>query len=347
MSGSVSRSLCRTAAVALALLLVAPSSARASDLDKFLEAHQSGDWAAAEKAWGNLEVSMEPRGTHVVLKHVEVLVRLGKRDAARSETEEVLGREPRNVIALALLARLRVGESSEVVKGLLLDAAREGYPVLRELRGSKELQFLHDDPSFVLAAMRAASQFDALHERGRNPFASPRFSVVEPKPPEPRFVKSVAKEPRKRLADYINQGNAFLRTMAQDLREEKLAEVSLLLVDVKGLCDEMRRETEVDFTRNADELWLRATRLEAEAKKLQRVKELGVVVTGVVVSPRVPSRAIVALGKEGGRIYEVGDELRDASGQRVRGLKVSRIVEGSVGFSYDGIDFVRELRRSP
>ncbi len=335
--------------ISLCLCVAAATPARAESIEllRFLEAHEARDWPAAEKAWQSLETSMEPRPTSVRLKHVDVLLHVNKRADARVGVEGVLDEEPRNVVALALLARLRAGESPEAAKTLLLDAAREGYPVLREIREAKELAVLRDDPAFVLAAMRATSAFDSGREKGRNPFAAPRRSVTEP-PRMPNFRKPTQIKKEKRLSDYIEQGNEKLRSMQRNLRAERLAEVSVELLDVKGLCDEMRRESEPDFAATADEIWRRAFSLEEQARKLLRIKELGIVVTGIVLAPQVPSRTIVALGKDSsGRIYEEGDELRDRSGDRIRGLKVVKISDGSVRFDFQGTEFARELRSKP
>lgn len=336
------------ATLSIVTLLFATSVARADDVDRFLEAQAAKDWEHALAAWdGVLEATAHEPGTDLVLKHADVALHAGKRQLAREDAQSVLEKEPENIVALAFLARLRAGEHADEAKALLLEAGREGYPVFREVRASAELKELGDDPVFVLAAMRASSQFDARGEHPRNPFLPSRLR--EPTGTSRRQVPyTIAEKDRSgRLEHYILLGNEHLREMMKLLRDEKLAEVSVRFQEVKSLCEQMRKEPEEDFARNADEIERRASRLDAEARKLLRVKELGIVVTGIVVAPSVKSRAIIALGDRTGSIYEVGDELRDPSGERVRGLQVARIAEGVVGFRYEGVDFVRDLKRGP
>jgi hypothetical protein len=343
----------RASWIAASLVLALAGSARADDLDRFLEAREANDWAAAERAFQGLAAAAsEPLSTGLVLRHADVLVHLGQRKAARSAAEAVLEREPRNVVALALLARLTVGEHEAAAKELLLQAAREGYYVIREVRETSELRPLLEQPSFVLDVLKAPTQAGpAPGEQWRNPFAVPRADraagAAEEKKPPVGPARADRRDPHQKLEDLIRDGNEHLRAMVALLREEKYAEVSNRFAEVKALCDEARKEPEEEFSLNARAILARAGRLDDEARRLRHVRELHIVVTGIVVTATERSRAIVALGDAAGEIYEEGDELRNATGARVHGLKVARIVEGSVSFTFDDVPFVRELRRAP
>jgi hypothetical protein len=335
----------KTVMMVFGLALLAPA-ARADELDRFREACQAGDWSAAETAWGAL-VETGPQPLALVLRHAEVVLHLGRPLDALRDAEAVREKEPRNMEALVLLARLRAKESPDEAKALLLEAGREGYPILREARASKELRELVENPPFVLAAMRVSAQMPTARA-SRDPFLVPRSiwapqgatGPAGPKPPPPVDKMS--------FEQFVALGNKQLREMVDLLRQEKLSEVGIRFLEVKALCDRVRRErSEEEFSRTADELERRAARLDAEARKLLKVRDLKIVVTGVVVSQIATNRAIVSVGDRTGSIYEVGDELRDFQGERIRGLKVSKIAEGLVGFDYEGIEFVRPLRQSP
>jgi hypothetical protein len=325
----------------VAIVLLA-GSARAEDEDRFVEACDSGAWVEAEKAWAELP-GEQP--VSLVLQHADVLVHLGRKDEARKAAESVRERDPGNVLALAQLARLSASTSPEAAKDLLIEAARGGYYVLREVRSAKELRALGDEPRFVLAVMRASSDQRAFDGPKRNPFRPP-FSGTSAAVPEPKkpIVKVDSKEPAKRLQEYVSRANTLLRTLSRLLREEKLQEMRAPFEEAKALVEAMRRESDPDFQRDADLVDERVSRLETSAARLQRIKDLEIEVTGIVVTRDAPSRAIVSLGKASG-IYGVGDQLRDGSG-RSSGVEVSGIHEGFVSFKLEDLEFRRELRRA-
>ena len=329
-------------ALTIVAVMVLASSARAEEEDRFVEACDSGAWAEAEKAWADLP-GEQP--VSLVLQHADVLVHLGRKDDARQAAESVRERDPGNVLALALLARLSAPTSPEAAKDLLIEAAREGYYVLREVRSAKELRSLGDEPRFVLAIMRASSERRAFDGPKRNPFHPPfsGTSVAASEPKKP-VVKVESKEPAKRLQEYVSRANTLLRTLSRLLREERLAEMRAPFEEAKALVDAMRHESDPEFQRDADLVEERVSRLETQAARLQRIKDLDIEITGIVVTKDSPSRAIVALGKTSG-IYGVGDELRDANG-RASGLRVNGIQEGFVSFKLEELEFRRELRRA-
>ncbi len=330
----------------LGIALLAPA-ARADDMDRFREACQAGDWNAADKAWDAV-VEQGPPPLALVLRHAEVALHMGRPLDALHDAEMVHEKEPTNILALVLLARLRAKESADEAKTLLLEAGREGYPILREARASKELSGLTEDPRFVLAAMRVSSQIPTARSP-RDPFLVPR-SIFAPAGTtgEKRGPRPTPPVGPMSFEQFVATGNEHLREMVDLLHKEKLSEVGIRFQEVKALCDRVRREKSAEeFAQTADELERRAARLDAEARKLLRIRELKIVVTGVVVSKIATNRAIISVGDCTGSIYEVGDELRDPAGERIRGLKVARIAEGLVGFDYEGIELVRPLRQSP
>lgn len=149
------------------------------------------------------------------------------------------------------------------------------------------------------------------------------------------------------LQKFLNEGNELLQAMVKAISGERFDEVFDKFAQLQKLAATMQKEDREEYQRNASALRLRGAALQAEAKKLKRIKELNLVVKGIVVDPRPEghNRAIIVFDDpdKRGRIYEENDEIRNREDRRVEGLRVVRIAEGSIKFRYEETEFVRLL----
>jgi hypothetical protein len=412
----------------LAALMLAAPLARAQEtsgleavlVSRFSEAYTAGDLEKADRAFQELTQSFPLWGKDrdTLLRYADTLFREGKKTQAAEELKTVLDQDQENIQALSLLALIRAGQkdkpqSQEEAKDLLVSAARSGAYVLRLVRTSKgkELDYLRNDPRFILQCMQASREFLAP-KSARNPFAFPRVGgppatgkdepitaselaelkkrieadfqaiedcaetkAIEKLPPlfkdlsqlmttfKERGRALVAAEARvyeKRLSKwaeirlvillegFVAEGNEHLVAMLRAKDAERWDEVFDHFAQVKDVVLRMRREERAEFHANADALLARAQRVDADARKLKKIKELNFVVTGIVVDPRPESKnkAIIVFddATHTGSVYEEDEELRDRDGNKVPGLRVVKISEGSIRFRYDDTDFVRPLK---
>jgi hypothetical protein len=147
------------------------------------------------------------------------------------------------------------------------------------------------------------------------------------------------------LQIYINEGNQHLRTMAEAIRNEDY-DTSLERFElIKELKDQMYAEEREVFHRNAEALFLRGKALADRARRLKKISEFTLDVTGIVVAPPnsdEPDKTII-----NDRIYEEGDPLIDeATDEEIEGLLVVEIIRSTVRFRYEDTEFVRELKNT-
>lgn len=156
---------------------------------KFIEAFTTQDWEKAEKAYKELVDNwpLYRKDPVYVYKYAYTLYSLksqAKKDEAAAQLQGLLEQDPDHILAMYLLAQIKAEQFKpdkpqplEDAKELLLQAARNGFYTLRELRASKSAEFktLQDDPKFILRAMRASQEFTAVNiKNARNPFQLPR-----------------------------------------------------------------------------------------------------------------------------------------------------------------------------
>lgn len=146
-----------------------------------------------------------------------------------------------------------------------------------------------------------------------------------------------------RLQVAIHEGNAHLRAMANHLAAGDLEAVLARHERVRALVSWLEREGHDAYRRTAEQLTARATPLAERARLLQRIESLVLEVSGIVVAPDGElSRAIV-----NDEVVEVGArEVYDPTGTPIPGLEVARITPSVVVFRYQGVEFVRSLRRA-
>jgi hypothetical protein len=146
-----------------------------------------------------------------------------------------------------------------------------------------------------------------------------------------------------RLQVYISEGNQHLRAMADAIRTDQYDQAIDHFNQIEALCEQMKAEDRDVFHRNAEALYLRGKALADRARRLKKISEFKLVVTGVVVAPpdgKEPDRAII-----NDHIYTEGDQVIDpATDEEIQGLRVVEIIRSTVRFRYEDTEFVRELK---
>lgn len=146
-----------------------------------------------------------------------------------------------------------------------------------------------------------------------------------------------------KLQIFIAEGNQHLRAMADAIRTDQYDAALDHFNQIDALCEVMRNEEREVFQRNAEALYLRGKALADRAKRLKRISEFKLAVTGVVVAPpegKEPDSAII-----NDRIYREGDTVvDDTSDEEIEGLRVVEIIRSTVRFRFEDTEFVRELK---
>lgn len=146
-----------------------------------------------------------------------------------------------------------------------------------------------------------------------------------------------------KLQVYISEGNQHLRAMADAIRDDQYDAALDRFNQINDLCEQMRAEEREVFHRNAEALFLRGKALADRARRLKRISEFKLDVTGIVVAPpggQEPDSAII-----NDRIYREGDPVVDqATDEEIEGLRIVEVVRSTVRFRYEDTEFVRELR---
>lgn len=146
-----------------------------------------------------------------------------------------------------------------------------------------------------------------------------------------------------KLQVFIAEGNQHLRAMADAIRTDQYDGALDHFAQIEALCETMRNEEREVFQRNAEALYLRGKALADRAKRLKRISEFKLAVTGVVVAPpegKEPDSAII-----NDRIYREGDTVvDDTSDEEIEGLRVVEIIRSTVRFRFEDTEFVRELK---
>lgn len=146
-----------------------------------------------------------------------------------------------------------------------------------------------------------------------------------------------------KLQVYISEGNQHLRAMADAIRADQYDAALDHFSQIEVLCDQMRGEEREVFHRNAEALFLRGKALADRARRLKRISEFRLTVTGIVVAPpegKEPDSAII-----NDRIYREGDTVMDeTTDEEIEGLRVVEIIRSTVRFRFEDTEFVRELK---
>lgn len=146
-----------------------------------------------------------------------------------------------------------------------------------------------------------------------------------------------------KLQVYINEGNQHLRAMADGIRDENYDLALERFTRIEEIVADMRAEEREVFHRNADALFLRGQALADKAKRMKRIAEFKLPVTGIVVAPEDTDERNSAIIDD--RIYYEGDGLLEpGTDAEIDGLRVIKISRSTVTFRFEDTEFVRELK---
>ena len=96
-----------------------------------------------------------------------------------------------------------------------------------------------------------------------------------------------------KLQVYITDGNRLLREMATSIREDNFDQALDLFTQLEDVIKEMRSEERQVFKRNANALELQGTNLASRARRLKRISEFELIITGIVVAENDINSAII------------------------------------------------------
>jgi tetratricopeptide (TPR) repeat protein len=146
-----------------------------------------------------------------------------------------------------------------------------------------------------------------------------------------------------KLQIYINEGNRHLRGMQDAIREEQFDAALEHFARIEAVVEDMRNEEREVFHRNADALHLRGQSLADQARRLKKISEFVLDVTGIVVVPPDSDDKDSAIIND--RIYREGDTLVDEkTDEEIDGLQIVQIEPQTVKFKFEETPFIRELR---
>lgn len=166
------------------------SGAENTATTRFIESFTVGDWEKSEKYYDELVQNwpLYSKDPVYAYKYAYTLYNLKsqtKKEKAKTQLQGLLEQDPDHILALYLLAQIEAEQFKpdkpqpiEDAKEHLLQAAKNGFYTLREVRASKAAEFkqLQEDPKFILRAMRASQEFPAVNiKNARNPFQLPRI----------------------------------------------------------------------------------------------------------------------------------------------------------------------------
>ena len=387
---------------------------------QFLEAIQTEKWAEAIKVYAQLRndyphVVEQNRRLQFLYGRAQYAIKEHK--AAAESLESLLERQENHIEGLYLLAQIRAQsreeQDKERAKDLLIQSARAGQFVLRDIsssEGQKVFGYLLKSPEFILRVMKASNEYQLVTTGLRNPFKSPLKKVTkgEDKAQPGRVidearlreleerieelfrqivqlaqekqveelvtkftelrqimnefgqagtdeVKKKLEKWNQKLQDlgevrlsiklqvYINEGNQHLRAMADGIRDENYDLALERFARIEEIVADMRAEEREVFHRNADALFLRGQALADKAKRMKRIAEFKLPVTGIVVAPEDTDERNSAIIDD--RIYYEGDGLLEpGTDTEIDGLRVIKISRSTVTFRFEDTEFVRELK---
>lgn len=215
---------------------------------KFIEAYSTGDFEKAEKAYRELIENWPAyrKEPSYVYKYAMTLYKLGapnKKQEAADQLQGLLEQDPENIMAMYLLASIKAAQTDkpqakEDAKELLLNAARNGFYTLREIRASKgpEFKYLQNDPKFILRAMRASQEFSALNvKNARNPFQLPKL-----RPDDTEKAGPGAIDPRQ-LSQLEGKIDALFVEIERLIRDKEIDKLAPLFVELNTIMTDYKR----------------------------------------------------------------------------------------------------------
>jgi hypothetical protein len=143
------------------------------------------------------------------------------------------------------------------------------------------------------------------------------------------------------LARHLGEADAHMRRLREACQPN---DVLNAYAAIEALVTLMRREDREAFHRNADVILADAMVACRDAYRAARVRELE---RRLALSAIVSRNRAIVFGDGCARIYEEGEDVRDAQDQKVAGLKVHKIQEASVTFRFEDKEFTKELVPMP
>jgi hypothetical protein len=213
---------------------------------RFVEAFTTGDYEKADKAFKDLTESwpVYRKDPVFVYKYAYSLYKENtapKRQEAAEQLQGLLEQDPDHILAMYLLAEIKAGQkekqnSKEDAKELLLNAARNGFFTLREIRASKvpEFQALQKDPKFILRAMNASREFNAINiKNGRNPFSLPRI--------RPDRVEVGPGISPKELANLEGKIDALFQQIESLIKDKEIDKLAPLFIELNAIMTDYKK----------------------------------------------------------------------------------------------------------
>jgi hypothetical protein len=219
---------------------------------KFVEAFATQDWERAERSYKELVDNwpLYRKEPSYVYKYALTLYNLKsqtKKEEAKQQLQGLLEQDPDNILALFLLAQIEAEQYTpskpqplEDAKEHLLQAARNGFYTLRELRASKLAQFkeLQDDPRFILRVLQSpttSQEFTSVNmKNARNPFVVPRVGPLgrpdEKMVANPREIANL----EARIDDLFNQ-------IEKLIRDKEIDKLAPLFQDLNNIMSEYKK----------------------------------------------------------------------------------------------------------
>ena len=228
------------------------------------------------------------------------------------------------------LAPQPLPQEPDGAEGVVARRVAEVDAALEEVRRRQE----EGDLAGALAALsRARARLDALAaldpERARERLATAQQRSAHLRP----LLLGLE------LQRALDQGNALLRSMERSLAEGMWAAVSADHQRLSEVAAALSGRGLPGFEVAGAALAARGERLADQARRLARLEQLDLSVSGIVVpGPGQPARAIV-----NGAAVEVAGPVLDAAGEPIPGLRVARISPSVVVFDLDGVEVVRSL----
>jgi hypothetical protein len=235
-------------ALSLCLLLGAPAVAQEAAptsggdrgaenvwVTRFYEANAKKDWREATLAFNHLRenypATMDDR--RLVFLNATAHFNLKEKDhkTAVSYLETLINMQEDHIGGLYLLAQIRAAsknqpQDTELAKDLLLQSARAGQYVLRDINskdGKKVFGKLLTDSTFILRIMNASNEFQVSVTGLRNPFISPVRAVEGPGGAAEVVRAAENDEARKKeLETRIESLFSEIERLAQDRQVEEL-----------------------------------------------------------------------------------------------------------------------------
>ncbi|HZU98963.1 MAG TPA: hypothetical protein VFF73_19805 [Planctomycetota bacterium] len=328
---------------------------------KFVEAYQVQDYEKAAAAFAELIKTYPlPNYTYAkdpayVYKYSVALYNTKRKDEAQSQLQQLLQDDPENILAMYLMAQIKAEQATKDKpqpladsKDFLLQAAKNGFYTIRELRGSKNPAFkqLQEDPKFILAAMRASQDFQAVNQKGaRNPFQYPHGDKTDD-PNKERITGQELLKMEAKIKDIFDKIEALMQNKEIDKLAPLFDELTKLMVDYKKNAPErveqnLKRwekrldewkeirlsiQLNVDITKGNN--YLRAMVKAKQAEKYDQVQELFGEVKGLCESMRKEDRE--EFTRNADAIYLRAKGLSDEAAKMKKIKEFNLIVTGIV-----------------